>query len=250
MPKAVSFAPVRTVRAYEGIVRQVEERIAAGDLRPGDRLPSERELTTQFDVSRSTVREALRVLESSGLVRSRPGDPLGPQVIASTASAMRKLFARVVDSRRLGVAELLQFRMIIESAAGSVAARLASPSELDELEQALAGMRDAVADGYEAFSAADVRFHEHVARLSGNELLVLCLDAVRSMVLDLISTKLAQAPDPQALMERTLAHHRRVIDAMRAGEADEVARLTRQELHHYYAEYVPEERRSMVDVLL
>ncbi|MBC9005266.1 FadR family transcriptional regulator [Micromonospora aurantiaca] len=250
MPKAVSFAPVRTVRAYEGIVRQVEERIAAGDLRPGDRLPSERELTTQFDVSRSTVREALRVLESSGLVRSRPGDPLGPQVIASTASAMRKLFARVVDSRRLGVAELLQFRMIIESAAGSVAARQASPSELDELEQALAGMRDAVADGYEAFSTADVRFHEHVARLSGNELLVLCLDAVRSMVLDLISTKLAEAPDREALMERTLAHHRRVIDAMRAGEADEVARLTRQELHHYYAEYVPEARRSMVDVLL
>ncbi|MEE3918373.1 GntR family transcriptional regulator [Micromonospora sp. BRA006-A] len=237
------------MRAYEGIVRQVEERIAAGDLRPGDRLPSERELTTQFDVSRSTVREALRVLEGSGLVRSRPGDPLGPQVIASTASAMRKLFARVVDSRRLGVAELLQFRMIIESAAGSVAARLVSPSELDELEQALTGMRDAVAEGYEAFSAADLRFHEHRPAVRERAARALPRRG-RSMVLDLISTKLAQAPDPEALMERTLAHHRRVIDAMRAGEADEVARLTRKELHHYYAEYVPEARRSMVDVLL
>ena len=67
------------MRLYQRIVEQIEDAIARGELKPGQRLPSERELVVQFGASRSTVREALRVLESNGVVRSRPGDPTAPR---------------------------------------------------------------------------------------------------------------------------------------------------------------------------
>jgi len=72
------FQQVQPVRLYQRIVEQIEDALARGELKPGQRLPSERELVVQFGASRSTVREALRVLESNGVVRSRPGDPDGP----------------------------------------------------------------------------------------------------------------------------------------------------------------------------
>ena len=90
MSEGPRFQPVQPVRAYQRIVEQVEEALARGDLRPGQRLPSERELVAQFEVSRSTVREALRVLESNGVVRSRPGDPNGPEVLPFSPAALRK----------------------------------------------------------------------------------------------------------------------------------------------------------------
>ena len=89
MANGPQFQPVQTVRAYQRIVEQVEEALARGDLAPGQRLPSERELVAQFAVSRSTVREALRVLESNGVVRSRPGDPNGPEILPFSHSALR-----------------------------------------------------------------------------------------------------------------------------------------------------------------
>src|SRR5690606_39281394 len=73
--------PVRTVRAYERIVEQIEEAIESGTLTPGQRLPSERDLMAQFSVSRSTVREALRVLQARGLDQSRTGDTHGAVVL-------------------------------------------------------------------------------------------------------------------------------------------------------------------------
>ncbi|MGI8717025.1 MAG: FadR/GntR family transcriptional regulator, partial [Lapillicoccus sp.] len=81
MSEVPAFRPVTSVRLSQGIVEQVEQALASGELRPGQRLPSERELVVQFGASRSTVREALRVLESTGVVRSRPGDPHGPEVL-------------------------------------------------------------------------------------------------------------------------------------------------------------------------
>ena len=81
------FQPVQPVRAYQRIVEQVEDALVRGELAPGQRLPSERELVTQFAVSRSTVREALRVLESNGVVRSRPGDPNGPEILPFSSTA-------------------------------------------------------------------------------------------------------------------------------------------------------------------
>jgi DNA-binding FadR family transcriptional regulator len=250
MGEGTPFEPVRPVRAYESIVEQVEDRVLRGQLRPGERLPSEREMTTQFGVSRSTVREALRVLESDGLVRSRPGDPNGPEVLPFSPAVLRKSVTRLVHVEEVRLAELVQFRMLLEGSANLLAARLATAEELAGMDAALAAMAAALDRGYEEFSQADVAFHDAVARASRSILIQVCGDVVRGVVLGLISQKIAAAPDRRELMVESLRHHTEVLDAVRARDGGLASRLARESLYAYYVAHVPEDERALLSALL
>ena len=242
-PRAL-FQPVTPVRAYERIVSQVEEALYAGRLVPGQRLPSERELMAQFGVSRATVREALRVLESQGIVRSRPGDPAGPLVLPTSTEVLHRSMQRLARLDGLGLGELLAFRMVIEGSANLLAARLRTDGQLAEMEAAAAAMRTALDEGYDAFSRADVAFHDAVARATGNRLLQVCGDVVREVVLGQIADKIVQAPDSRALMLESLQHHDAVLDAVRRGDGQRAAFLARANLFDYYGGYLDEAERE------
>lgn len=247
---APRFEPVKPVLAYERIVEQIEEAITRGELRPGQRLPGERELMVQFSVGRSTVREALRVLQANGLVRSRPGDPRGAEVLSFSPATLHKSLTTLTRVEELSLGELVQFRMVLDGAASLLAARLHTPAELAEMDAAIAGMRAAAEEGYDAFSAADVAFHDAVTRAGRNTLLQVCNDVVRSVVLHLISDKIAQSPDRRALMLQSIGHHTEVLEAVRARDGARAARLAREKLYDYYADYVPEGDRAALRVLI
>ncbi len=250
LDQQLRFAPVSPVRAYERVVEQIEAAVLDGRLGPGEHLPSERELMVQFDVGRSTIREALRVLQSNGLVRSRPGDPRGPQVQPMSSGALEKSMTMLARASALSLAELVQFRMLIEGSANQLAACLRTPEQLAEMEQALDEMRTALDEGFAEFSRADVAFHETVAKATGNTLIQICGAVVRDVVVSLIEDKIAHAPDSRALMMTSLQHHANVLDAVRDGDGERAARLARQSLYDYYAEYVPEEQRAALLPLL
>jgi DNA-binding FadR family transcriptional regulator len=250
MTKGPRFQPVQTVRAYQRIVEQVEEALARGELVPGQRLPSERELVAQFEVSRSTVREALRVLESNGVVRSRPGDPNGPEILPFSQAALRKQMVRLARVDELTLSELIGFRMIMDGAAIQVASRLRTPEHLAAMEETLVAMRAAIDVDFEAFSEADVAFHELIAQISRNSLIQTCNEVVRGVVLGLISDKIAHAENSRALMLESLQHHAEVVDAIRAGDGHAAARIARQNMYDYYAGYVPEPERETLRALI
>lgn len=247
---AEGFRPVRAIRAYEAIVEQVEQALARGTLRPGSRLPSERELMTQFAVSRSTVREALRVLESSGLIRSRPGDPHGAEVLPYSAGSLRKSMLRLARVDELSLRELIQFRMVLESAAYMIAARMRTPEQVAQMEAALARMDDAIGKGHEAFSEADVAFHDIVAQASGNMLIEVCGEAVRGVVLGLIDDSITRAADHAGHMRQSVSHHAEVLDAVRRGDGAAASRLARHALYQYYAGSLSDTERPMLAALL
>lgn len=242
------FEPVATVRAYERVVQQIEEAVFSGALKAGERLPSERELMTQFGVSRSTIREALRVLQAADLIRSKPGDPRGPEVLAASPAALHKSMHRLTRADHLSLAELLQFRMALDGSAHLLAAKLRTDAHLAELDATLAAMRDA--KGYAEFSRADVAFHEAIARAAGNPLIVVCLEVVRGVVLEQIEDRLSHAGDQDALMRSWLAHHGEVLQAIRDADGELAARLARRALYDNYAEYVPECERGLLQPLL
>ncbi|MFF4193887.1 FadR/GntR family transcriptional regulator [Nonomuraea sp. NPDC001831] len=253
------FEPVRAVRAYERVVEQVEEAIESGALGPGARLPSERELMVQFSVGRSTVREALRVLQARGLVRSRPGDPNGAEVLPFSPAALHKSMTTLARVAELSLAELVQFRMVLDSSAVLLAARLRTEEQLAEMEAAIAGMRAAAASAaasdhdvsdHDAFSAADVAFHDVIVAASGNTLIRVCTDVVRSVVLGLIAGKIADAPDRESLMRRSIRHHEEVLAAVRAGDGASAARLLRRSMYDYYAVHLPDAERPALRALL
>lgn len=250
MKQDVRFEQIRPVRLYQRIVDQIEEAIASGELQAGQRLPSERELVSQFGASRSTVREALRVLESNGLVRSRPGDPKGPEILAFSSTALTKQLTRLAQVDNLTLAELISFRMILDSSANLLAARLRTPAELQSMESAIDAMRAAIDEGFKDFSEADVAFHDVVALASRNPLIQICNGVVRGVVLSLISDKIERARNSKALMSQSLHHHEDVLAAIRAGDGATAASRSRQNLYDYYSGYVPKADREQLLALL
>ncbi|MQA02238.1 MAG: FCD domain-containing protein [Streptosporangiales bacterium] len=230
-------------RAYRQIVDAVERDLYAGVLQPGDRLPSEREMVARYGVSRASVREALRVLENSGLVRSRHGDRAGPLVLDPAGGPLADTMTRIAKLHGCTPGELVGFRMVLESAANQLAAYLRTEDQLTEIRGSLAAMRAAVDEGGEAFGRADFAFHECIVRASRNTLLEYNLKAARQAVLAQIGDKIAQAGDARAQLEESLRHHELVFAAIESGDGELAAALAKQSLLAYYGDALAVDER-------
>ena len=241
--------PAKAKRAFEAIVERIERAIVSGDLKTGDRLPGERELVAQFDVSRSSVREAMRVLESSGLVAARPGDPRGAVILAPTAAPLRKMMTRLTQASSTTLADLLIYRMTLESAANSLAASRRTAEDLLRLEKAMARMRQALRLGQQEFGQADLDFHDIVARASGNTMIQVSAEAVRQSIEELITSSIRASGDDRQLMMRTIAHHGDVFEAIREQDAHRAEHLARSSLFEYYGHLLQDEDRTALAAL-
>jgi DNA-binding FadR family transcriptional regulator len=133
-----TFEPMKPTRAHEAILAQLQHKILEGEQAPGDHLPSEREIMDTFGVSPPTVREALRVAESLGLVAVRHGDPGGPRVLRQPSVGVSRVFDGLLSAERASVVELLEARMVPQGAAARLAAR--PGADLVPLEEAYRAM--------------------------------------------------------------------------------------------------------------
>jgi DNA-binding FadR family transcriptional regulator len=238
------------VRAYEAIVSQIEEAIRRGDLQPGARLTSERDLMSQFGVSRSTVREALRVLESNGLVRSRPGEQRGAEILAFSAEPLAQSIRSLVQIERLTLYDLIFFRMLVEGTLCGLAAAFHKRADLQVLTRCIERMQAAVHEDSQAFSLADVAFHEAVAEIGGNRLLIVCNEVVRGNVSNLIADKIASGERRGEKMEDAVLRHRAVYDAIRGGDAQNATNVSRASIYEYYAAHLSRGERDRLKLLL
>ncbi|MFV2173733.1 FadR/GntR family transcriptional regulator [Actinomadura sp. LOL_016] len=180
------FRPVRPSRVPDEIIAQVRARLRRGELRPGDRLPSERELAEQFDVSRTSVREALRMLEVSGLVAPRAG-ATGGIVIARSDPA---LVARsLVDSLRLAevsLADITEARVWLESIVARVACERVTEAHYAALEGNVAeAERLTGPDAWERRVRTNLEFHRLLAEATGSPLLVIVMRSLLDVLLDI-----------------------------------------------------------------
>ena len=231
-------------RAFQTIVDHFEQAIRSGELQPGDRLPSERDLVTEYGVSRSSVREALRVLESRHLVARNGAERRGAVVLAYSPEPARRTLSLMTQSVRL--ADLVQFRMVADGSATLMAARRRTPAQMVALERNMARMRESLELGYEAFSVADVEFHQLIAEMAGNEVLRICGDTVRESCLDLIQQTILVSENQTALMLQSIGHHREVFQAISDRDGPLASRLTRESLYSYYARHVEDEDRAII----
>lgn len=258
-----------THRQFHRIVEHVEDGIAAGDLSPGDRLPSERELVQQFNIGRASVREALRVLENMGFVKSHPRDPRGPLIQPLTTEPVRRSLSVLTSGGVVSFAELVQFRMVADASANLLAAANRTEADLEAIEQNIETMRscfqdlptsghspgdDVVADGdrgeleqvYAQFSRADLEFHELIARAGGNRLVQIYGDATREAIMRLIQRTIHDADDKATLMRESLTHHQHVLHAIQNRDGLLASRLARSALYRYYADYVSADQRDVL----
>lgn len=239
------FEPIKPTRAHEAVLAQLQCKILEGELAPGDRLPSEREMMDTFGVSRPTVREALRVAECLGLVAVRHGDPGGPRVLGQPSVGVARVLDGLLSAERTSVAELLEARMVLEGAAARLAAR--PGAELGPLEEAYRAMEQA--PDFPRFVEADALFHRRVAEVGGNRLLVVILTALRDPVVRLITERLSGATDVQA-RAKILHTHGEILKAIRARDGTAADRRSRRHLFDLYAAMVAPKERPRLEALL
>lgn len=233
-------------RRFQRLVDYVQQGVAVGDLTPGDRLPSERELVRQFGIGRASVREALRVLENVGLVKSQPRDPRGPLIQAPTPEPIRRSLTILTSAGGVNLAHLIQVRMIMEASANLVAAAARSQEHLLALEENLERMSERVETGAGDFSVIDLEFHELVARSGGNPLIHVYGEVTREAIVNLIERTIQAAGDDKEVMRRTLDHHRAVYAAIAAGNGLLASRLAREALYSHYSHLVSDRERAVL----
>ena len=208
------FQPLDRRKVYEQVAEQLLGQIGSRHLRPGDPLPSERELTENFAVGRSSIREALRMLESQGLITSVNG---GAFVVAEAAnplnSSLQLVFA--LDSET-GVHDLFELRRIIDCEAAALAAERRTDEQLEEMSLAIAAMEETLPAHDEAFVLADLRFHLAIAEATGNRLILYSMQAAR----DVVRQALEQVVNVPRSPESAIVEHRTVLEAVTARNPD------------------------------
>ncbi len=166
----MEFTPIKTKRLYEEIVEQIKQLISDGRLKPGDRLLAERELAEQFQVSRASVREAIRTLEMLGVIDIRPGE--GTFVRSSQADDIIRPLAMFLAVERSSLLDMFEMRRIFETATAGLAAERASDEELDQISSTLEDMQERLnVQDPEKGQEFDTAFHYAVAEAAHNSLL-------------------------------------------------------------------------------
>ena len=165
---AASFDKVRRVRTFDDVLDQLREAILSGRIRPGERLPGERQLCEEFGVGRPTLREALRSLEAVGMIEVRPGKGGGSYAVTPSESTLGDALASLVSLRGASLEDLAEFRVDFEGENAAWAARRADASDIATLQRIVVEAREA--SGVEVLASADVRWHEALARATKNRL--------------------------------------------------------------------------------
>jgi GntR family transcriptional repressor for pyruvate dehydrogenase complex len=215
-----NLKPVARTSLSDRIVDQLTDLITRGVLKPGGRVPSEKELCRQFGVGRTSVREALRSLSVMGILESHAGD--GTFVSGDATRYLERTLQWGLLFDRKVVEDLIETRVMLESETAYLAARKATPEDLNEIEHNVRGMEKSVGvpDRYLEF---DLQFHLAIARATQNSILFHLLSLIRGCLQAWIKETLAgpTAHDSRQRAILSITEHQKVLRALREGRAEE-----------------------------
>ncbi|WP_103510769.1 FadR/GntR family transcriptional regulator [Streptomyces sp. SM13] len=237
----VEWQPVQQSRTHELVLRSIEERVVAGELRAGDRLPPERELAPVLGVSRSALREALRVLETIGVLVAQPGrgPDAGARIVRNPDDALGRLLRLHFALGSYSLQDVLEARVILERSSFEAAACHAPDEDLDAAEELVAGMAEP-GIGVSGFNDLDTRFHVLIARSSGNALTSTLTSAVRESVRPLILRALEAVEDWPATARALNAEHEALLALVRDGKGAAAADLVERHIRGLHGTLVDE----------
>ncbi len=215
----------------QAIAQQIEDMIVDHHLNPGDRLPSERDLTRLYGMSRTVVRDAVATLAERGLLHIMPGK--GIFVRQNSTAATRDSLSLLLRREQASPHELMQARQLLEEQTAYLAAQNATPEDINALRESLAEMRRCHRDP-RRFVEADLSFHETLARAAGNRVLLSLLLSIHDL---LQQSMLGSVSDSDAL-ERNVTEHERVFAAVTAHDALAARQAMHEHLTQTYAEWV------------
>lgn len=227
-------------RAWEGVLSHIEARLVDGNLRLGDHLPAERALAADLGVARSSVREAIRVLEAMGLVRTQTGSgpSSGAIIVARPVGGMQALMRLQVAASGFPVADVVRTRLLLETAVAADLAERASTVDFGDARQLLDAM-DNPALTPEEFLALDAQFHLALAEASGNTVVAAMMAGLRTSIESYVLAGAARIPDWDAMAVRLRGEHRGLLNTITAGDTANARTQVHDHISGYYRDASP-----------
>jgi DNA-binding FadR family transcriptional regulator len=225
-----------TARAWRVVLEKIETDLLDGRLEPGDRLPPERELATTLGVGRSSVREALRVLEVMGLIRTGTGSgpTSGAIIIATPRGGMSTLLRLQVAAQGFPLDDVVQTRLVLESAVVDALAGDPSRSTVDA--HIVLDAMDAEDLTTAEFLSLDAQLHLALAEASGNAVIAAMMGGLRTAIESYVQAGAAKLPDWRTTAARLRREHRAILEAVDTGDAALARTLIHDHITDYYAE--------------
>ncbi len=225
----IVLEPIRPKKISEEIVSQIKQLISKGELKPGDRIPSERDLAAMLGVSRPSVREAIMVLEAMGFLDSRQGG--GTFVKALTEGSITDPLAKLVEQKDPELLRsLAEVRMGLESWSAYLAAQRATAEDIAELRRLYAVMeKQAAKGGWD--SDVDAGFHYAITAASHNSLQMHVLDSIHSLFHTTIQVALMEFYQQEGHVQLLLTQHREIMETI----TDRQPELARQKMMEHLA---------------
>ena len=218
--------PVEKKKAYEDIVQQIRTLIEEGKLKRNDHLPSERELSGTFRVSRTTVREAIRTLESMKFLQSRQGN--GTYVVASSEEALIQPLAAALFNEKDDILDIFYIRKIIEPHVAALAAENATPQEIEELERILREQEGCIGRGGNIIET-DSAFHNLMVKATKNRVMERLIIALIDLLKQSREKYLMEEENDKRAV-RSLEDHQRVLAAVKKGDGEAARKSMLQHL--------------------
>jgi GntR family transcriptional regulator, transcriptional repressor for pyruvate dehydrogenase complex len=202
------YLPIQTERLYQQIVEQIEHRFVSGELKVGDKLPSERELAEQFGVSRIAVREAVKALREKGLVEIRPGR--GTFITNGTEGVVRHSIGLLMKFEAVGASpNLVEVREIMEPEIAALAATRITEEQVITMTRAV-GVMDMALDNVEVFVEADLDFHLALAQATQNPIIPILMNSI----IDMLREQRKRIALVDGGLIRGQYHHKKILDAV------------------------------------
>ena len=233
---AATPSPPAAARAWRVVLEKIETDLLDGTLRPGDRLAPERELAATLGVGRSSVREALRVLEVMGLIRTGTGSgpTSGAIIIATPQGGMSALLRLQVAAQGFPLDDVVSTRLVLESAV--VHALATDPARSTDAARAVVDAMDADDLTPSEFLALDAQLHLALAEESGNVVIAAMMAGLRTAIESYVQEGAARIRDWDATATRLRREHHAILDAVDAGDADRARTLVHDHITGYYAQ--------------
>ena len=233
-------------RLYEDIVAQIYGLIRDGTLKPGDQLPSERELAQRFNVSRASVREAIRILGMRGMLSIRPG--AGTFVTSDSMEAIVQAFSDLLTDEKDSLASIFEMRLLLEPQVASLASQRASNEDIQRMNEILEKQQEQIAQG-ETGAEADGEFHFAIASATKNSALI----ALSHAIDDTLSQSRDPALQSQERSQRSLESHRRILQALGRRSKEEARKAMHQHISQVDVEvhslsFTPESKVAISEV--
>ncbi|MEU2001853.1 FadR/GntR family transcriptional regulator [Rhodococcus sp. NPDC019627] len=223
------------MRTHEVVLQRIERDLSDGKLVVGGRLPAERALAEELGVGRSSVREAIRVLEAMGIVRTAVGSgPDSGAIVAADPAASIGVALRLhMATHTLPIRDVVQTRILLESWAVQEAAERAGELDLQGLDALLDAMDDETLTP-EAFHRLDADLHVAMAALAGNVLVEAMMVSLRESISGYVLQAVPQVDDWNDVAQNLRCEHRAIVTALRRGHGTKASTLVREHIEGFY----------------